>query len=90
MPIQVLAWLMQLYLEFPLLYHSKYNPIERYWGRLESHLNGDLLDCKETILNFVKTATWHSNVPNVDITNKSYSTGIKVKDRIMKIYESAL
>ncbi|MCY9669233.1 ISAzo13 family transposase [Paenibacillus alginolyticus] len=24
-------------------YHSKYNPIERIWGRLEQHWNGDLL-----------------------------------------------
>ena len=25
-------------------YHSKYNPIERVWGGLEQHWNGDILD----------------------------------------------
>ena len=24
-------------------YHSKYNPVERFWGHLEQHWNGDLL-----------------------------------------------
>ena len=28
-------------------YHSKYNPIERVWGVLEQHWNGDLLDCRQ-------------------------------------------
>ncbi len=31
-------------------YHSKYNPIERYWGGLEKSWNGYLLDSVETVL----------------------------------------
>jgi transposase len=28
-------------------YHSKYNPIERVWGVLENHWNGEILDIVE-------------------------------------------
>ncbi len=45
-------------------YHSKYNPIERCWGILENHWNGDILDSVETTLNFAKTMTWRrGNIP---------------------------
>jgi hypothetical protein len=71
-------------------YHSKYNPIERFWGRLEQHWNADLLDCKEVVGEFIKTATWEDNIPDVEFINKVYNTGIKIKAKIMKIYESAL
>ena len=30
-------------------YHSKYNPIERVWGRLENHWNGELLDSEKKV-----------------------------------------
>lgn len=71
-------------------YHSKYNLIERYWGRLEQHWNGDLLDCVDTITGFIKTATWNGNVPSVEIINKTYQIGIKLKQKVMNIYEKAL
>src|SRR5262249_52817341 len=37
--------------------HSKYNPIERVWGVLEQHWNGDLLDCRQAVLRFASTMT---------------------------------
>ena len=35
-------------------YHSKYNPIERLWGILENHWNGEVLDTEEKILGHLK------------------------------------
>jgi transposase len=34
---------------------SKYNPIERWWGILEQHWNGDLLDSVQTGVQFAQT-----------------------------------
>ncbi len=39
-------------------YHSKYNPIERSWGVLENHWNGNLLDEISTVINLAQTMTW--------------------------------
>lgn len=71
-------------------YHSKYNPIERFWGRLETHWNGDLLDSKDTVINFAESATWNGKKPEVEVIEKKYFTGKKLKDKVMKVYESAL
>lgn len=71
-------------------YHSKYNPIERVWGVLEQHWNGDILDTNEAVLNFASSMTWKGNNPNVMFTEKIYETGKKVKKEIMKIYESVI
>ena len=35
-------------------YHSKYNPVERLWARLEKIWNGFLLETKEVCLSFMK------------------------------------
>lgn len=71
-------------------YHSKYNPIERVWGRLEQHWNGDLLDTTEAVLGFAKSMTWKGKHPGVTFTEKLYETGIKVKNKIMKLYKPAI
>jgi hypothetical protein len=71
-------------------YHSKYNPIERVWGILERHWSGDILDSKNTIIEFIKTMTRNGKNPNVTISNKVYETGIKLNKKTMKLYESAL
>lgn len=71
-------------------YHSKYNPVERVWGILEQHWNGDLLDSKNTVMEFTKTMTWNGKNPNVMVIDKKYETGITLNKKIMKGYESAL
>src|SRR3712207_2970296 len=38
-------------------YHSKYNPVERCWGILETHWNGTLLDSLDTVLQFAASMT---------------------------------
>jgi flagellin-specific chaperone FliS len=71
-------------------YHSKYNPIERFWGMLEQHWNGELLDTKETVIKFAQSVTWNGKNPEVSIVEEKYDKGNKLKDKIMKIYESSL
>jgi len=64
-------------------YHSKYNPIERAWGILENHWNGNLLDTVETVLNFARTMTWRGQHPIVQLSEKIYNTGVKLTQRAM-------
>lgn len=71
-------------------YHSKYNPVERVWGTLEQHWNGDILNSMEIIEGFTKSMTWAGENPTVSIVNKMYETGKTTEKRIMDIYETAL
>jgi len=71
-------------------YHSKYNPVERAWGVLENHWNGDILDSKETVFKFAQSMTWKGNHPHVTCVNESYETGIKVPKKVMAVYEKMI
>lgn len=52
-------------------YHSKYNPIERVWGRLENHWNGELLNSIEKVLGLARTMTWKGCNPFVNLITKA-------------------
>jgi len=69
-------------------YHSKYNPIERCWGVLESHWNGVLLDSIPTALRFAQTMTWHGKHPFVQLIDKIYHRGVKLTAAEMKELEA--
>jgi transposase len=71
-------------------YHSKYNPVERVWGVLEQHWNGELLDSVETIKKYIESATYDHKYLKSEIIEAVYETGVKVKQKVMKIYEKAL
>ena len=71
-------------------YHSKYNPVERVWGVLEKHWNGNILDSIETTLKFAATMTWKGKNPTVELVGKVYATGKTVKKDIMNIYEQMI
>jgi transposase len=71
-------------------YHSKYNPVERVWGVLEKHWNGDILDSRETTLKFAGTMTWDGKTPSIDLAEKVYETGKTVKKETMQIYEKMI
>jgi len=71
-------------------YHSKYNPIERVWGVLENHWNGQLLDSCEKVFGFASTMTWNGNTPHIFISEGEYATGAKLSKAEMKEYESHL
>jgi transposase/IS1 family transposase len=71
-------------------YHSKYNPIERVWGRLEQHWNGDLLHDEETVYAFARTMTWKGKHPWVSIVDQIYEKGKKLSKKAMEAYESRI
>ena len=59
-------------------YHSKYNPIERCWGILETHWNGTLLETVDTVLHWARTMTWKAVRPSVHLLDKAYANGVRV------------
>ena len=71
-------------------YHSKYNPIERVWGVLEHHWNGDILDEIETVVNFAQTMTWMGKHPVVTLVTKTYQTGVKLTQKAMAQVETQI
>jgi len=68
-------------------YHSKYNPVERVWGGLEQHWNGDLLDSTTAVLNFAKTMTWQQRHPVVSFVHQLYHTGVRLSKKAMALLE---
>ena len=71
-------------------YHSKYNPIERVWGVLENHWNGELLDSKEKILGLAATMKWNGKKTVVNLFKGVYETGIKLNKKTMAFYENLI
>lgn len=71
-------------------YHSKYNPVERIWGRLEQHWNGDILDTQEAVLGFAESMTWKGKHPCVTLVEEIYETGKKVPKKIMEELEKMI
>ena len=69
------------------LYHSKYNPVERFWGILEKHWNGALLDSVSTTLNFARTVTWNQQHPVVKLVHTIYHKGVRLTAKAMAFLE---
>jgi Rhodopirellula transposase DDE domain len=64
-------------------YHSKYNPVERCWGILENHWNGDVLDTVETVVKFTQTMSWQGKAPVVRLLTTIYHTGVRLTKQAM-------
>lgn len=72
-------------------YHSKYNPIERVWGTLENHWNGELLDNVDKVLGLARTMTWNSKYPLVvELVKGIYKTGVRLTKKVMATYEAMI
>lgn len=71
-------------------YHSKYNSIERCWGILEEHWNGELLDSISKAVNWASTMTWKGVNPVVKLVKKSYEKGIRLTKKEMKPYDKKI
>ena len=65
-------------------YHSKYNPVERFWGILENYWNGEILSSIEKTLMIAKATTWKKIHPLVDYFKAEYETGVKPTKEEMK------
>ncbi len=57
-------------------YHSKYNPIERCWGILESYWRGEILDSEEAVMGYARSMTYNGNHPRVHRVEKEYVKGV--------------
>jgi len=44
-------------------HHSKYNPVERLWGRLERFWRGELIDSVEKALGLARSMTYKELPP---------------------------
>lgn len=71
-------------------YHSKYNPVERCWGVLEEHWNGELLDSIEKTVRWASTMTWKGIKPIVHFCDKIYKKGVKLTKEEMAGYENKI
>ena len=71
-------------------YHSKYNPIERCWGVLERHWNGDILNSTDSALGKMKTMTWKGLGTVVHFLDKCFKKGIKLTKKEIKKYEEKI
>jgi hypothetical protein len=69
-------------------YHSKYNPVERCWGILETHWNGDVLDTVEAVVQFARTMTWKGKHPVVHLLTTLYHTGVRLTRQAMAEVET--
>ena len=71
-------------------YHSKYNPIERVWGVLESHWNGEILYSIEKTLGLARSMTYNGINPKVEWIEEKYPTGIALNKKEMAHYEEKI
>jgi len=71
-------------------YHSKYNPIERCWGILEEHWNGEVLNSIEKALKWAGSMTWKGIKPVVKFLEKTYEKGIGLSKKEMRVYEKRI
>ena len=68
-------------------YHSKYNPVERLWARLEKIWNGFLLETKEVCLSFKKNLTWRNTKSVTKLKEVKYEKGLTINKKEMKMLE---
>jgi hypothetical protein len=71
-------------------YHSKYNPIERCWGILETHWNGTVLDSIDTVIQCARTMTWKVTHPVVEWVTTTYATGVRLRNDAMAALEAQI
>ncbi len=71
-------------------YHSKYNPIERCWGILETHWNGALLDSRAAVCRFTTSMTWKGAPPVVELVTTVYHNGVALTKDAMAAVEAQL
>ena len=71
-------------------YHSKYNPIERFWGVLENHWSGEIISTVNKALGLAKTMTYKAIHPIVNLVKGVYERGVKLTPKQMKVVEESL
>ena len=69
-------------------YHSKYNPVERLWARLENIWNGYLLESIDICMNFMKNLTWKEKKSVTKLKDVKYEKGMTINKKEMKQLEN--
>lgn len=66
-------------------YHSKYNLIEHFWGTLQKHWNGLIINTITKLLGAINSTKWSGVKANSVFDEKLYEKGKKVDKKILKI-----
>ena len=68
-------------------YHSKYNPIERIWARVENYWNGMLITSENKCNKIMENITWKEVKAKVKFITKEYEKGVKYSKEEMAKFE---
>ena len=68
-------------------YHSKYNPIERYWARLQLSWSGLIINTVDKLIETINKVNWKSVNTQATLVNKEYKKGISIEKDELKILE---
>ena len=68
-------------------YHSKYNPIERYWSRLQLYWSGLIINTVDKLIETINKVNWKDVYTQTTLVNKEYKKGISIDKHEMKILE---
>lgn len=61
-------------------YHSKYNKIEHYWGVLQKHWSGLIIDNLDKLIGAINSCTWDGVYSRGYLIDKIYEKGKKVDE----------
>jgi transposase len=81
---------LEIHLVYYPPYHSKYNPIERCFGVLERHWNGEILNSIDKALKWASTMAWKGVKATVSLLDKIYEKGISLTKKEMEQYQSQI
>ena len=68
-------------------YHSKYNPVERIWARVENYWNGMLITSEDKCNKIMENITWKEVQAKVKFITKKYEKGVKYSKEEMLKFE---
>ncbi|MDM8555186.1 hypothetical protein QUF75_10685 [Desulfococcaceae bacterium HSG7] len=70
--------------------NSKYNPIERVWGVLENHWNGELSVSVDKALGLSRTMSWNGRNPIIKSVESVYKKGVTLSKKKMDHLETMI
>ena len=68
-------------------YHSKYNPIERYWARLQLSWSGLIINTIDKLIETINKVTWKGIKSKATLVTKEYKKGISIDKNDIKTLE---
>lgn len=68
-------------------YSSKYNPIERYWARLQLSWSGLIINTVDKLIKMINKVKWNGVYTQATLVNKEYKKGISIDKEEIIILE---